>query len=70
MDYLDEDQIRRAKMCVCNIEDKIKAIRQEVYNSPKAYKTYLREKVSSIYYDAMCLNRMVEEDVVKENEED
>lgn len=57
MDYLDEDEMKRAKMCVANVLDKIKAIDSELLNK-KAYKNYILEKMNSIDWDITCLKSM------------
>lgn len=66
MDYLSDEEVKRAKMCTSNIQDKLQAVIKELNESPRAYKTYLREKMNSITWDVNCLNNMVEEE---ENEE-
>ena len=58
--YLDEDEIKRAKMCIYNINDKMESISNEILNSEKAYKSYLKEKIDSIYNDIKVLKSMVE----------
>ena len=67
MFYLDEDNIKRAKMCIANIEDKLKAVKNEVETAHKPYKSYLREKMSSITWDVNVLNNMIKEDDEDDN---
>lgn len=61
---LNEDEIRRAKMCVANIKDKLQAIESELERS-YSYKYYIAEKIDSVCFDSNCIKRMceVEEDV-------
>lgn len=61
MFYLNEDEIKRAKMCLANIEDKLKAVKTEITTSQKPYKSYLREKMNSITWDVNVINHMIEE---------
>lgn len=67
MFYLNEDEIKRAKMCIANIEDKLKAIKTEVMTTQKPYKSYLKEKLDSITWDVNVLNHMVKEDDEDDN---
>ena len=57
--YLEDDEIARAKMCISNIEDKLNAIKSEVYNTAHPYKKYLDEKLQSIIFDTKCLDSMI-----------
>lgn len=61
MDYLNEDEIRRAKMCVSNIKDKLQAVASELTLVEKPHKKYLKEKLDSITWDVNVLNNMVNE---------
>lgn len=59
MFYLDEDHIKRAKMCVANIFDKLQAIDTELNTREKPYRTYLKEKMDSINWDIKVLNNII-----------
>lgn len=67
MDYLSKEEIERAKSCIANIEDKLNAIKTEIYSREHPYKTYIREKASSITWDINVINHMVKEE--ENNEE-
>lgn len=58
---LDEEQHKRAKECIYNIQDKIYAIASEL-NNQKAYKEYIKEKINSIEWDFTCLKSICEVD--------
>ena len=59
MDYLSEDEIKRAQMCVLNIQDKLGSVVSEI-KKEKPYKSYLKEKLDSITWDVNVLNSMIE----------
>lgn len=61
MDYLTNEEVKRAKMCTSNIQDKLQAIISEL-NNKHAYKTYLKEKMESITWDVKCMNSMLSEE--------
>lgn len=60
-DILTKDEIKRAKMCLVNIKDKLRAVESEI-NKEKAFKYYLKEKLDSITWDINVLNNMVKEE--------
>lgn len=55
--YLADEEHKKALSCVENILDKIMAIKSELSNE-KAYRSYLAEKISSVLWDANCINSM------------
>ena len=57
---LDNNEIKRALGCIANIEDKIKAIKQELLKE-KPYKYYINEKIDSVLWDAKCIKSMSKE---------
>lgn len=61
MEYLNEEQIKRAKNCIYNIQDKLNAIENEL-SKEKPYKYYMNEKLTSIKWDMNCLISMCEEE--------
>ena len=67
MPYLNEDEIKRAKMCVANIKDKLYAIEKEINETQRPYKHYLKEKLDSIIWDTKVLNNMIEGDDENDN---
>lgn len=44
MEYLSKEEIKRAKMCVLNIQDKLGSVASEINTREKPYKHYLQEK--------------------------
>lgn len=56
--YLTEEEIKRAKMCISNIDDKLLAIATEVNNTEHPYKGYLKEKIDSLLHDAKVIFNM------------
>lgn len=59
MSYLNKDGVKKAKMCVANIKDKLQAIETELLTREKPYKPYINEKLSSITWDVNVLNSMM-----------
>lgn len=59
MSYLNKDAVKKAKMCVANIKDKLQAIETELLTREKPYKSYINEKLSSITWDVNVLNSMM-----------
>ena len=59
--YLEKFEIERAKMCLSNIEDKLKSVSTEIQNE-KPYKYYLLEKLNSILNDTNVLIYMCEDE--------
>ena len=59
MEYLSKEEIKRAKMCVLNIQDKLGSVASEINTREKPYKHYLQEKIESILWDANVLMNMV-----------
>lgn len=53
-DILTELEIEKAKMCVSNLVDKIRAIDIEILGS-NPHKSYLNEKLQSILWDTNVL---------------
>ena len=58
MDYLSEDEIKRAQMCVLNIQDKLDSVVSEIKRE-RPHKNYLKEKLDSITWDINVLNSMI-----------
>lgn len=56
--YLNEDELQRAKDCCYNIEDKMNAVHNELFSQGNAYKSYLAEKLDSIQWDLNVLKNM------------
>lgn len=67
MPFLNENEIKTAKMCVANIKDKLYAIEKEVTETQRPYKHYLKEKLDSIISDTRVLNSMIEGDDEDDN---
>lgn len=65
--YLEGYEINRAKMCVAEIKDKLKAIEAELETRERPYKYYLMEKLKPILNDVECLIQMSDK---KEGDED
>ncbi|WP_304393139.1 hypothetical protein [uncultured Clostridium sp.] len=53
-DILNELEIEKAKMCISNLVDKIRAIDIEMLGS-NPHKSYLNEKLQSILWDTNVL---------------
>lgn len=66
--FLDDLQKDTAIRCVANIDDKLQAVKLELVNPNKPYKTYLREKLESIDWDVQILLNMTSEDSNDEEE--
>lgn len=63
MKTLNEDELKRARLCVANIKDKFTSVENEVFNNKGfAYKPYLKEKLQSIYWDIEVLKEMCDDD--------
>ena len=60
-DILDKYEIQRAKMCVSNLVDKIRAIDIEMLKS-NPHKSYLNEKLQSILWDTNVLIEICKND--------
>lgn len=60
-DVLSELEIERAKMCVSNLVDKIRAIDIEMLKS-NPHKSYLNEKLQSILWDTNVLIEICKND--------
>ena len=60
--YLNENQKRTATSCLNNIEDKLMAVRNELTTRERPYKSYLKEKLDSIYWDVKVLINMTNEE--------
>lgn len=60
--YLDDEELNVSKMCIANIKDKMEAVETEINKEGKAYKTYLKEKLDSIYRDVKVLVSIVRDD--------
>ena len=56
--YLENENLRRAKMCDNNIRDKMRAITKEIWEVEKPNKKYLLEKLDSVAWDINVLIRM------------
>ena len=54
---MEEYELRRAKDCICNIQDKLDALRSEIYMG-KPYAYYCLEKLEPIKNDVNCLISM------------
>ena len=65
--YLENENLRRAKMCDNNIGDKMRAITKEIWEDEKPNKKYLLEKLDSVAWDINVLIRMCKGE--NENEE-
>lgn len=59
-EFLNKEEIKRAKMCVNNIYDKINAVHTEIFYNGRSHKGYLLEKLESILHDTNCLISMCE----------
>ena len=57
--YLTDQEKETFKMCLANIEDKLHALQCES-NQDHCYKTYIKEKSNSIYYDIKVILNMCE----------
>lgn len=64
MDWLNEEETKRAQMCIINIQDKLGSIASEI-RKEKPHKSYLSEKLDSIIWDVNVLST-----IVKNNEEE
>ncbi len=58
--FLNDEEVKRAKLCVANIKDKMLSVDNEINNTNKPCKSYLREKLDSITWDVNVLNKMIE----------
>ena len=58
---MEEWEKNRIESCLCNIEDKLEAIKTEM-ELDKPYKYYILEKVEPILNDAKCIKSICEED--------
>lgn len=56
--YLEGEDLQRARMCNGNILDKVSAINTEIQTVQKPNKRYLLEKLESIAWDVNVLIRM------------
>lgn len=65
--FLNENQVDISFGCIANIEDKLEAIKHELYSREKPHKPYLNEKLDSIYWDVKVLKNICKVD--DENEE-
>lgn len=59
--YLEGYEIERAKICVAEIKDKLKAIETELETRERPYKYYLMEKLKPILNDVECIISMSNE---------
>lgn len=62
MEYLNKEEIERAKRVASNIADNLKAVMTELSIVEKPYKNYLTEKLESILWDTNCLIVMCKEE--------
>lgn len=58
MDTLNENQTKIALSCLYNVQDKLQAIEKELATTDKPHKTYLNEKLDSIYWDVNTLRNI------------
>lgn len=58
MNYLDQNEQKRMKLFISEIEDKMYAIKVELQNE-RAYKSYLKEKMDSINWNIKCINNLL-----------
>lgn len=65
--WLDENEKRRAKICVDNIKDKIEAIENEL-NKKFSYRSYIAEKIESVCWDSNVIKRISEMETEEEYE--
>ena len=56
---MEEWKKDKIKGCICNIQDKLSAIENEI-NLKKPYNYYIIEKIEPIIYDAKCIKSMCE----------
>lgn len=56
--YLEDENLKRAKICDNNITDKMRAISKEIWEVEKPNKRYLLEKLESVAWDVNVLIRM------------
>lgn len=59
MNFIEGDELRRAKMLVLEINDLMLSITNEVHQS-KAFKGYMKEKLNGIENDLKCLKSIIE----------
>ena len=64
---LNQNELKTAKECVYNIQDKINAINTELNYKDNAFKGYILEKLSSILHDTECLIGICSEEEEVEN---
>lgn len=58
---LNENEIKKAKECLFNIEDKLQAIEMELCKE-NPYKYYLLEKIDSVLWDSRCIANLCKTD--------
>ena len=68
--FLNKNQKGIAESCIRNIADKMLSIDTEISQKEKSYKSYLLEKLESIYWDIQVLINMCKEDDEDEQYED
>ena len=59
MQYLEGEELKRARMLINEIDDLMNSIRSEV-NQKRAYKGYLNEKLSGVITDINCFKSVIE----------
>ena len=59
--YLTEEERKRGKMLVDEIDDLLNSVRNELSDSNpgKAYKSYLNPKIQGLITDINCLNSLI-----------
>lgn len=65
--YLGEQEKNRAKSIMYSIKDRMAAVESELIFRDRPYKSYLSEKLDSIYTDIKCLMSICEEGDGDEN---
>lgn len=69
MDFLDENEKKRAAGCINNIQDKLDALKSEICSREKPFKPYMMEKLDSILWDTNCLISMCKDKNVSVGED-
>ena len=59
--YLTDEERKRGKMLVSEIDDLLNSVRNELSDSNpgKAYKSYLNPKIQGLITDINCLNSLI-----------
>lgn len=57
--YLTEQEIKRAKMLITEIEDLFNSIKVEIFTNKKPYKSYMSEKLNGVITDINCLDSLL-----------